>query len=213
MNTHNDIKEERMIINQHRMRFFLAALLVAIMLSGCAGAVKNMRVVPPDQAVTSPAQDKAMVVFMRPATLGYAIQSSVFEVKQDEPMLVGIVAAKKKVAYQVDPGEHLFMVVGESADFMSAQLDENKTYYALVTPRMGMWKARFSLKPVNAAELQSPDFNKWYDACEWVEKIPAADTWATDNMPSIKSKQDAYYTKWMNKDSAAKPMLNAEDGR
>jgi hypothetical protein len=206
-------KGEIMRINRNRVCFFLAASLVAIMLSGCAGAVKNMRTVPPDQAVASPVQGKAMVVFMRPATLGFAIQSSVFEVKQDEPMLIGIVAAKKKVAYQVDPGKHLFMVVGESADFMSAQLDANKTYYTLVTPRMGMWKARFSLKPVSAAELQSPDFNKWYDACEWVEKIPAADTWAADNMTSIKSKQDAYYTKWMNKDSTARPMLHPEDGR
>jgi hypothetical protein len=202
-----------MRINQNRMRLFLAISLAAMMLSGCAGAVKSMRAVPPDQAATSPVQGKAMVVFMRPATLGFAIQSSVFEVKQDEPMLVGIVAAKKKVAYQVNPGKHLFMVVGESADFMSAELDADKTYYALVTPRMGMWKARFSLKPVSAAELQSPDFNKWYGACEWVEKIAAADTWATENMPSIRSKQDAYYTKWMNKDSTARPMLHPEDGR
>ncbi len=202
-----------MRINQNRMRSFSAVLLAAIMLSGCAGAVKNMRSVPPDQAVTSPVQGKAMVVFMRPATLGFAIQSSVFEVKQDEPMLVGIVAAKKKVGYQVDPGQHVFMVVGESADFMSAELDANKTYYALVTPRMGMWKARFSLKPVSAAELQSPDFNDWFGACEWVEKIPAADTWAAENISSIKSKQDAYYTKWMSRDEAARPMLHPEDGR
>jgi hypothetical protein len=172
-----------------------------------------MRVVPPDQAVTSPDQGKAMVVFMRPATLGYAIQSSVFEVVQDDPKLVGIVAAKKKVAYQVVPGKHLFMVVGESADFMSAELDANKTYYALVTPRMGMWKARFSLKPVSADELQSPKFNQWYEGCEWVEKIPEADTWAADNMPSIKSKQEEYYTKWMNKDSSARPKLHPGDGR
>lgn len=200
-------------INQNRRWLFLAALLAVIMLSGCAGAVKNMRVVPADQVVTSPVQGKAMVVFMRPATMGYAIQSTVFEVKQDEPELVGIVAAKKKVGYQVEPGKHLFMVVGESADFMSAELDAEKTYYALVTPRMGMWKARFSFKPVSAAELKTPEFNKWYDACEWVEKIPAADTWAADNMPSIKSKQETYYMKWMNRDSAARPMLYPEDGR
>ena len=31
----------------------------------------------------------------------------------DKPSIVGIVAAKKKVSYEVEPGEHLFMVTGE----------------------------------------------------------------------------------------------------
>ena len=198
---------------QHRIWFYLSLLLISIFLSGCAGSVKHMRVVAPEQVVSSPAQGKAMVVFMRPATLGFAIQSSVFEVDQNDHMIVGVVAAKKKVAYQLAPGEHLFMVVGESTDYMAAELEADKTYYALVTPRMGVWKARFSLKPVHADQLDSAEFNKWFDACEWVEKIPAADTWAADNMESIKSKHEKYYAKWMGRDETSRPKLAPEDGR
>ena len=61
-----------------------------------------------------------MIVFLRPSTLGFAVQSSVFNATEDTPDLVGIVAAKAKVAYQLDPGDYLFMVIGESADFMTA---------------------------------------------------------------------------------------------
>ena len=121
-----------------------------------------MRTVPLDQVVTGPEEGQSMIVFMRPSGMGYGIQSSVFEIDNTEPKLAGIVAAKKKVAYRIAPGNHLFMVVGESADFMSAELEANKTYYALVTPRMGMWKARFSLRPVHADELNTNQFNDWF---------------------------------------------------
>ncbi|MCF6353813.1 MAG: hypothetical protein L3J26_01710 [Candidatus Polarisedimenticolaceae bacterium] len=190
-----------------------AVLLLALFLSGCAGTVKNMRIVPPDRVVVAPEEGKARVVFMRPSGLGFAIQSSVFEIKGGNPSLVGIVAAKKKVSYELEPGEHLFMVVGESADFMSAELIANRTYYALVTPRMGLWKARFSLKPIHAGELNSPQFKEWQESCEWVEKSPASDNWASSNMASIQSKYREYYTKWMSKDLSERPKLLLQDGQ
>jgi hypothetical protein len=190
-----------------------AVLLFTLLVSGCAGTVKNMSTVPQERIVTSPAEGKAMLVFMRPSGLGFAIQSSVFEVVGENPSLVGIVAAKKKVSYQLEPGNHLFMVVGESADFMSAELEPNKTYYALVTPRMGVWKARFSLAPVHADELASSQFEEWLKECEWVEKSPASDSWVAANMASIQSKHQEYYAKWMSKDPEDRPKLLPRDGK
>jgi len=191
---------------------FLILLTFILIMSGCAGTVKHMQVVPMDKVVSAPEAGKAMVVFMRPSTLGFAIQSSVFEIINNDPSLIGIVAAKKKVSYQLEPGEHLFMVVGESADFMSAELEANKTYYALVTPRMGMWKARFSLKPVHISEINTPQFNEWLQECEWVEKSPTSDDWARENMLSIRSNQEEYYEKWINKELSDRPKLLPQDG-
>lgn len=202
-----------MVKSSRNLLILSVLLLPALLLSGCAGSVKHMRVVPPDQAVSAPGPGKSMVVFMRPSSMAFAIQSSVFEVEADRPRLAGIVAAKKKIAYQVEPGEHLFMVVSESADFMSADLQPDKTYYALVTPRMGVWKARFSLKPVHAEELQSPRFNEWLAGCVWVEKTPESDQWAEANMPSIQSKQQGSYEKWMQRPEADRPRLMPRDGR
>jgi hypothetical protein len=193
--------------------FPLAILFIVVVLAGCAGPVKRMEVVTPDRIPSRPESGKSMVVFMRPSGFGFGIQSSVFEVRDNQPLLAGIVAAKKKVAYQLDPGEHLFMVVGESADFMSADLEVGKTYHALVTPRMGVWKARFSLRPVHADTLTTDQFVEWEQECEWVVKILEADQWARENMPSILAKQKKYYKAWMSKDASERPRLLREDGR
>ncbi len=202
-----------MAYKNNRITLYLAFSLLLIFLSGCAGTIKHMRPVPPDKVVSSPEKGKALVVFMRPSGFAFAIQSSVFEVKDGKPSLVGILAAKKKVAYQVEPGKHLFMVLSESADFMSAELKPDKTYYALVTPRMGMWKARFSLKPVHRAELHTSQFDDWLEACEWVEKSADSDTWADANMADIKNKYEEYYEVWMNKPITDRPQLLPQDGK
>lgn len=198
-----------------RMRIFLpqiALLVLTLALAGCAGTVKNMRVASPDAIVTSPQEGKALVIFMRPSTLGNAIQSSVFEIIDDNPELAGIVAAKKQVAYLVEPGEHLFMVIGESADFMSADLAADKTYYAYVTPRMGVWKARFSLKPLTHVELETDEFKTCQSSCEWVELSAESANWASSNIDDIRSKQQKYYAKWMSKPETERPRLYSTDG-
>jgi hypothetical protein len=201
------------IIKKVNFRAFFAVLFLALFLSGCAGTVKNMRTVSSERVDSAPDQGKSMVVFMRPSTFGFGIQSSVFEIIDDQPSLVGIVAAKAKVSYELEPGQHLFMAVGESADFLYADLEANKTYYALVTPRMGAWKARFSLKPIHAGELGSSQFNEWIEACEWVEKSSDSDAWASENMASIQEKHAKYYAKWMEKDLSERPKLLPQDGK
>jgi len=197
-------------MREKRIYALLLLLLVALLVSGCAGSVKNMSVVPQDQAHFAPEPGKAMVVFMRPSGIAFAIQSAVFDVVDEQPQLVGVVAAKKKVAYQAEPGEHLFMVTSESADFMGATLESGKVYYANVSPRPGAWKARFSLDPITFVETQGNLFKQWYDGCQWVVVNADTENWFKANEASIRKKQDAYYPKWEAK--ASKPMLAAEDG-
>ncbi len=192
---------------------FVGIGIAMLVMTGCAGKVKNMQPTSAGSIKTVPDKGKSMIVFLRPSTFGFGVQSSVFEMRGTNPHLVGIVAAKKKVAYQLKPGKHTFMVVGESGDFMSANLKPNKTYYALVTPRMGAWKARFSLKPIHSGELNSPQFKKWLSSCEWVKKSPASVGWAKSNSASIKSKYAKYYGKWMSKDASERPKLLPQDGK
>ncbi|MCW4313050.1 MAG: hypothetical protein N0C79_08525, partial [Candidatus Thiodiazotropha taylori] len=162
--------------------------LITMSLVGCSGSVKNMRVVSQDSIVTSPKPGKSLVIFMRPSGIGFAIQSSVFKVVNETPELVGIAAAKKQFACEVDPGEHLFMVVGESADFMSAELQADKTYYAYVAPRMGLWKARFSVTPVTPEERQTDTFKECQSGCEWVELSEESANWAASNAEDVQTK-------------------------
>jgi len=189
----------------------MAAALALLLLGACAGTSDYMRNVAPEEAHYAPKPDKALVVFMRPSGLGFAVQSSVFDVTDNNTDFIAIVSAKKKVAHYTAPGKRRFMVIGESADFMGATLEPGKVYYALVTPRMGMWKARFSLRPVHAAEIPTADFAEWFGDTEWVENQPSANTWAAQNLDSIKEKMFDDLDEWVNKPD--KPMLEAADGQ
>lgn len=197
------------------MRRIVSALAICatVVLTGCAGTVKNMKEVADEATAVKPRQDEAVVVFMRPSGLGFAIQSSVFEIKNDSPTLVGIVAAKTKVAHRVPAGKHLYMVVGENADFMTADLAPNKTYYAYVSPRMGMWKARFVLEPKNTGDLNATDFKSDYNECRLVEPNEESQAWMADNLNSIQSKRAEYYKDWLQKPAEERLQLRPEDGR
>jgi len=194
------------------LKSIFIVLCIGLALSGCAS--KYMQPVGPERELSyEPSESLAVIVFMRPSAFGGAVQSSVFDVTTEENILVGIVSSKAKVAYKKAPGEYTFMVVGESADFMEAEVEAGKKYYALVTPRMGVWKARFSLKPIHKNELESDKFKEWFTSCSFVENTDSSYQWARDNADSVQSKRETYYQKWMSKPEMDRPALYKEDGR
>jgi hypothetical protein len=188
----------------------LSPLLLLLVLCGCAGPIKNMQVSQEGAAIMAPQAGKAMIIFMRPSSFGYAIQSSVFEIKDNTPTLVGIVAAKTKIAYRLEPGDHQFMVVGETAEFMNANVAADKTYYTMVVPKMGAWKARFALDPVHRDRVSSEQFQNWLNDCRWVEKTTTSDLWATHNWNSIEAKFNKYYSR--SSKEPEQPRLLTVDG-
>jgi hypothetical protein len=167
-----------------------------------------MATAPEPATVTTPSPDKVTIVFMRPSILGYAVQSSVFDISTEPPILVGIVSSRSKVAYVTAPGTRRFMVIGETAEFMDADLVGGKTYFVRVSPHMGAWKARFSLDPVKQSEASglAADLK---DA-GWVENTPASLQWAQSNMSSIQAKKADAFSHWQA--STDKSTLHAEDG-
>lgn len=190
-----------------RGRYSLILALVATFgLGGCAS--ERMMSVTQPVALSQPQPDKATVVFLRTSMLGAAIQSSVFDVTDGDPKLIGIVSSSKKVAHLSPPGRHRFMSVGENADFLDADLDAGKTYHVRVSPRMGLWKARFVLEPIPPTDS---DLAGDLAGCGWVENTPSSIEWAVSNRPSILSKKADYLADWEK--SADKLMLKASDGR
>ncbi len=188
-------------------RYPLIALL-SIGLGACGGGAQMTRT---SQAPVIK-QDEAMVVFMRSTFVGSAISASVFDVSGPETRFIGIVNNGTKIAYPVKAGQHTFMVVSESADFMQATVVPGKTCYTMVTPRMGVWKARFSFKPVRQGD---PEFASWNSGTQFVENSPATQMWAQQNAADVSSKRTQYWADWNNKpahDRAAQT-LNSEDCR
>ncbi|MBW3566946.1 MAG: hypothetical protein KY410_03135 [Proteobacteria bacterium] len=184
-----------------RLLIVLSLILIA---SGCAAQSKHMRIV--DTAPVSESEEQATIVFMRPSMYGGMIQASLFEVGNGIDDFIGISSAKTKLAYLVDPGKHRFMVVGESADFLDAEVDAGKSYYAIVSPRMGIGTARFSLYPVRAAGSKfvhgSGEFAKWLQDTDWVTKTDTADQWYGQNRASIEKKYHRYLGDWLQSSPA-----------
>lgn len=198
------VKADRII----RVGGLALSVSMLLLLSSCAS--KLMTSAPERPAAPAPAPDKATVVFMRPTHFGGAIQSSVFDISSEPPPLVGIVSMDTKVAYVTTPGTKRFMVIGETADFMDATLNGGKTYYARITPRMGWWKARFSLEPITKSVSES-DLNNDLQSCSWVENSPASLEWAQTHMASIQDKKAKSLPDWLSETD--KPTLVADDGR
>ena len=191
-------------------RIVLVAAL-ALLAPGCA-SIKYMKEMPAGSAVQAPRPGKAVVVFMRSSFLGKAVSASVFEIRNDNPQLVGLVANDTKQGYEVNPGRHVFMVVSESADYLSADLAPNRTYYAFVTPRMGAFRARFSLAAVHRGGDLSKRAQDCLKDCRLVQKTSESEAWARENMSDIRAKHKENYPRWNQKPNNEKPHLAREDG-
>ncbi|MFH6568712.1 MULTISPECIES: hypothetical protein [Pseudomonas] len=196
--------------------FYIFTLLGTLLLAGCAS---NPMDPVADQTIPAAAPDKAQVVFMRDAYTGKAIVSSLYDVTDGKTQFIGVMANGTKIAYPTTPGKHTFMVVSEAADFMEADLVAGKTYYALVTPRMGLWKARFSLWPISndpeaAHSLKSKNFKGWVEDTDLVTNSPKSLAWYERVKASIEKKRAEYWPVWQEKsaDAVAERTLKPSDG-
>jgi len=155
--------------------------------------------------VPAPA-DKAVVVFLRPEFKGYAISAAVYE----DDAFLGIVMRHARLVHEASPGMHRYMVVSEAADFLDADLEAGKTYFVAVRPRMGAWRARFSLEPITPSSGRWSNLTKWLDDSYVVTTNAAGEQWARDNQASVTAKRDKYLRAWLAKDE--RPALQRADG-
>lgn len=173
--------------------------------AGCAS--NHMTKVAPNKMTMAPEQGKALVHFMRPSNFGGAIQSTVY----NDTAYIGTVSANTRVAYQAAPGKHMFMVIGESADFLEAELHEGKTYYVLVSPRLGFWKARFSLNPASGKHTQA-EIDKWYAETKEVIVNEKGLQWAKAHAADSEKLKSKYLPEWLEKTEERQQRLEADSG-
>jgi len=195
-------------------KYRIISLVMLITLLGTTVYAKSATMTESNRDLT-PKPDQALIIFIRASNFGCAISSSIFDVSSNETKFIGVFKSGVKVAYDVAPGEHVFMVVGESADFMKATMSPGKTYYALVVPRTGAMKARFTLKPLHYFDLASDDFAKWDSKTKLVENTPETVQWAKDNAADIEGKRTRWWAAWstMPPQKQEELTLYDEDGR
>ncbi|MEJ2403320.1 MAG: hypothetical protein P8171_03385 [Candidatus Thiodiazotropha sp.] len=198
-----------------KIRLFII-FLMALLLSGCASNPMKVS----DSVVVAPAQkSEAQVVFMRSSFVGKAINASIYDITGDKLEFIGIISNGTKIPYTTSPGKHTFMVVSEAADFMESDLASGKTYYSMVTPRMGVWKARFSIRPIKKDtqykfNTSSDDFKSWLENTKVAVKSEKAIEWFNDNRDDIAQKKAKYLADWHTKSQQeiAERSLAPQDG-
>lgn len=101
------------------------SFLLLLSVVGCAGSSKYMA--KSAQIPMAPSPGKALVYFMRPSGLGFAIHFQIW----DSYRLIGLSQAKCFFAYECEPGRHLFIGRAENKRAVSADLEAGKTYYII----------------------------------------------------------------------------------
>lgn len=191
-------------------RFAHCGLLAALVLLAASCSATRSRhleyAAEPGLELDAPAADEAAVVFYRPAFMGHAVHAAVYE--DDE--FVGFVMADSHHVHRTTPGTHRYAVVSESADFMDAELDGGRIYFAQVVPRMGWWRARFSLLPVGHESKAFARLDADLAESYAVTQRESAADWAADNNESAMQKCQANLSQWLEKDD--RPCLVPEDG-
>ena len=164
-------------------------------------------------------ESESTIVFMRSSFVGAAIKTSIYEVTDDKTIFIGIMKNKTKINYKTTAGKHTFMVVSEAADFMKAEVMAGKTYYSMLTPRTGAWKARFSMIPIRndgttEFNTDSEKFEKWKKKTKVVVMNEKSEAWYEKHKYSVEEKRSKYWEKWMQKSAEDKleRTLKVSDG-
>ncbi len=97
------------------------------------------------QELKKPSEGKAMVYFTRMDAVGFLINFKYF----DGEKYLGKFNYGKYLAYECEPGKHVFWSKSENSDFVEADLEPNKIYILDSQPQMGAFKAGVKLVPFN----------------------------------------------------------------
>lgn len=100
------------------------------------------------QTIEPAPADKSVVYFVRPGTMGFAINFSYF----DSTKLIGKFDGLAYIRYTCEPGEHLFWARSENRDFVEANLAAGKIYFIEAQVKMGFTKAVVKLMPADPEE-------------------------------------------------------------
>ena len=201
-----------------RKRVLLPGLMtLSILFAGCTTV---MQPVSKTAEAYRPADNEATIIFLRSESIlslpdsqaGCGWRATIFDVTGDENKFLGKVPCYTQVAYKTTEGEHLFMIVGESADFLRTNLGGGKTYYALVIGWPGWWSNRFSLNPVQRHEQNQDRFHKYKNKTKFVENTAESHAWANQHAAEIQTKRDENIQRWIDKYGTDTYGLTPEDG-
>lgn len=166
-----------------KLILILVLTTICAVMAGCASKHMQATTVGENESVL--AGNQSAVVFFRDSSMGGAVQAPIVESKAADVEFVSILSANTKVLHKTVPGKHIYIIGGESSNMLDAVLAPQKFYYVRVTPKMGLWKARFVFEPVLASDEK---LQKALSDCTWVASGATAKIWFSENKKSMQKK-------------------------
>jgi hypothetical protein len=196
----------------------LLFLLITPVLFTIAGCASNLMKPSTSEAMPTPSNGKATVVFMRSSIVAGAIGVEMFEIENGKLKFIGALPNGNKFAHQTTPGRKVYMAYGQAADFMIADVQAGKTYYSIVRPNWGT--GGFAPTPIRKANvsdynMHKPDFADWTKSTKPLElKQEDAAVWFEKNKAKYEEIYKTYWARFQTKSATetAARTLRPEDG-
>lgn len=188
--------------------------VLCIALVGCSTTTYEFTSIAADQSITSPKEDQAQIVFLRPTkgVMG-VFNSIIFDISNGADEIIGVAPANSRFAHDFAPGSHrLFSTNGLQGHIMDMTVEAGQRYYVVVRPIYGNGFQLRPLKPNADGEfkLDMKQVEDWIGKTQVTQKMPGTDQWYTDFKTNIdKVKADALEV-WDEKDSEQRNLLTLE---
>jgi len=162
-------------------------------------------------------EDKALVVFVRPAARWYKTNWSNLHVFDESKKLLTVFKGKEHVTIEVAPGKHTFYVVSEDAGLVRGELAAGRTYVVLTEPKIGIVRGvRVVVRPVLRNSSDFAESAKWIRETKRGEPdFAKGNKWAKKHEDAISAGITAAELDWLKMDEKARSSvtLRPEDGR
>jgi hypothetical protein len=142
------------------IRTLVVLLVLALAASTAAQAADMYTKHKGDKRRGEATDDKALVYFFRPATVGAAIKTWGFV----DDQLIGVSKSKGYYFGLVEPGKRMVWSKAENTSAVEVELKAGETYYFKQGIRMGFNKARVETMQIDATEAE-----KYFMKCSFCE--------------------------------------------
>jgi len=181
-------------------KLFLLFVIGLTQLTGCAS---QMMMSAKNQSLPVLHADKSRIVFMRSSLHGTVVSEGLYEVINEKPKFIAVLANKNKFFIDMKPGNHDFMSIGSGARFLQGNFKAGKTYYVATTPR-GWPGINFALHPFSKSsqskfKINSSEFKTMLAETVLVESSPEATKWGESIQSKVNSVFSVEWPIWKNK--------------
>jgi hypothetical protein len=180
----------------------LAGLLTASLAIGCAIPFQRL---PEPEWQTGPEPGKGLVYIMYAGQgWGGSFAYVFLEDASGEDRYIGTLFSRTHLAQQLEPGVHLFAVVGNTVDLMRVTVEAGKTYHGIVASYLAPNKpfggnyGHYRFEPINDADDER--LESWLETSAEVVPTDKGRHQGAGHLKRLKKMKPEYLPDWQAKE-------------